>query len=139
MTSNSEETEKQSFKSKSAMNLVEGLLKNENSLNYSTIMKMANNLLKDKTLMELVGEMGKSIDEENEEKNSQIQEGDHLSILQRQVEDMEKELAKTKQELASLKKQDTSIIGLGMKVIHAANQDLKKGVSILTGVKNLLK
>ena len=126
MTSNSEETEKQSFKSKSAMNLVEGLLKNENSLNYSTIMKMANNLLKDKTLMELVGDMGKSINDEKEEKNSQILEGDHLSILQRQVEDMEKELAKTKQELASLKKQDTSIIGLGMKVIHAANQDLKK-------------
>lgn len=121
------------------MTLVESLLKNEDSLNYSALMNMANKLLNDETLMELVGEIGNSPDEMKEEQDLHQQEDQKLYVLQKQIEAMNKELTKTKQELASLKKQDTSIITLGMKVIHAASQDLKKGVNILTGVRNLLK
>lgn len=139
MTSNSEGTEKQFLNNQSAMTLVESLLKNEDSLNYSALMNMANKLLNDETLMELVGEIGNSPDEMKEEQDLHQQEDQKLYVLQKQIEAMNKELTKTKQELASLKKQDTSIITLGMKVIHAASQDLKKGVNILTGVRNLLK
>ncbi|KOP82950.1 hypothetical protein ACFFHH_06625 [Cytobacillus solani] len=139
MTSNSEGTVKQFLNNQSAMTLVESLLKNEDSLNYSALMNMANKLLNDETLMELVGEIGNSPDEMKEEQDLHQQEDQKLYVLQKQIEAMNKELTKTKQELASLKKQDTSIITLGMKVIHAASQDLKKGVNILTGVRNLLK
>ncbi|USK53218.1 hypothetical protein LIS82_16550 [Cytobacillus solani] len=139
MTSNSEGTVKQFLNNQSAMTLVERLLKNEDSLNYSALMNMANKLLNDETLMELVGEIGNSPDEMKEEQDLHQQEDQKLYVLQKQIEAMNKELTKTKQELASLKKQDTSIITLGMKVIHAASQDLKKGVNILTGVRNLLK
>ncbi|WP_142385104.1 hypothetical protein [Cytobacillus massiliigabonensis] len=139
MTSNSEDTEKHSLNNESAMNLVTSLLKNEDSLNYSSLMNMANKLLNDETLMEIVGEIGNAPDEMEEEQNLQQNEDHELFVLQKKIEAMNKELINTKQELASLKKQDTSIIGLGMKVMHAASQDLKKGVNILTGVINLLK
>ncbi|TCJ02372.1 hypothetical protein [Cytobacillus praedii] len=139
MASNSEETEKRALMNDSAMDLMGSLLKNEDSLNYTSLMKMANKLLKDETLMELVGDIGLSTSESDEELDSYQGEDQELYRLQKQVENMHKELEKTKQELAILKKQDTSIISLGMKVIKAANQDLKKGLNILTGVEKRLK
>lgn len=139
MASNNEETEKGTLKNDSAMDLMESLLKNEDSLNYTSLMKMANKLLQDETLMELVGDIGMSTAESDEELDSYHGEDQELYRLQKQIENMHKELEKTKQELAILKKQDTSIIGLGIKVIHAANQDLKKGINLLAGVGKLLK
>ncbi|MED3553312.1 hypothetical protein [Cytobacillus praedii] len=139
MASNSEETEKRALMNDSAMDLMGSLLKNEDSLNYTSLMKMANKLLKNETLMELVGDIGLSTSESDEELDSYQGEDQELYRLQKQVENMHKELEKTKQELAILKKQDTSIISLGMKVIKAANQDLKKGLNILTGVEKRLK
>lgn len=139
MASNSEETEKRALMNDSAMDLMGSLLKNEDSLNYTSLMKMANKLLKDETLMELVGDIGLSTSESDEELDSYQGEDQELYRLQKQVENMHKELEKTKQELAILKKQDTSIISLGMKVIKAANQDLKKGLNILMGVEKRLK
>lgn len=139
MTSSSEGTEKQLFKNESVMKLVESLLENEDTLNYSSLVQMANKLIKDETLMELVEDIGNSTDEVKEEQDPHLQEDHKLYVLQNQIEEMKKELTITKQELASLKKKDTSIIGLGIKVIHAASQDLKKGVNLLTGVGKLLK
>lgn len=139
MASNSEETEKRALKNDSAMDLMGSLLKNEDSLNYTSLMKMANKLLQDETLMELVGDIGLSTSESDEELESYQGEDQELYRLQKQIENMHKELEKTKQELAILKKQDTSIISLGMKVIKAANQDLKKGLNILMGVEKRLK
>ncbi len=139
MTSSSEGTEKQFLKNESVMKLVESLLENEDSLNFGSLLPMANKLIKDETLMELVGDIGKSTDELKEEQDPYLQEDHKLYVLQKQLEDMKKELTLTKQELADLKKQDTSIFGLGIKVIHAASQDLKKGVNILTGFGKLLK
>lgn len=139
MASNSEETEKRALKNDSAMDLMGSLLKNEDSLNYTSLMKMANKLLQDETLMELVGDIGLSTSESDEELESYQGEDQELYRLQKQIENMHKELEKTKQKLAILKKQDTSIISLGMKVIKAANQDLKKGLNILMGVEKRLK
>ncbi|MGN7402626.1 hypothetical protein ACTHO0_22490 [Cytobacillus praedii] len=139
MARNSEETEKRALMNDSAMDLMGSLLKNEDSLNYTSLMKMANKLLKDETLMELVGDIGLSTSESDEELESYQGEDQELYRLQKQIEHMHKELEKTNQELAILKKQDTSIISLGMKVIKAANQDLKKGLNILMGVEKRLK
>ncbi|MED3572268.1 hypothetical protein [Cytobacillus praedii] len=139
MASNSEETEKRALMNDSAKDLMGSLLKNEDSLNYTSLMKMANKLLKDETLMELVGDIGLSTSESDEKLESYQGEDQELYRLQKQIEHMHKELEKTKQELAILKKQDTSIISLGMKVIKAANQDLKKGLNILMGVEKRLK
>lgn len=129
----------QTGKSDPAMNLAANLLKDQEKVDLGSIMKMANDLLKDEKLMGMVEDMGRSENQTNLSQSPSLNGVDDLSILQTQINDLIKEIVQIKKDVAELKKQDSSLLNLGMKAINSTGRDLLKSFSLLTGVRSLLK
>ncbi|GLB59482.1 hypothetical protein [Cytobacillus sp. NCCP-133] len=129
-----------SEKSEAVQKLAANLIEDEKNLDFGSIFKMANKLLKDDSLKELVEEINKEprgtikdlVEEANEDNTD-------LTNLRKEIGQLKKELEKTQIEVAELKKQNASLLGLYLKVVNAANQDFKKGVGLITGLSKLLK
>jgi hypothetical protein len=144
-------------KAEAVQRLASNLLKDEKNIDIGSLFKMANKLIKDDSLMAMVNEIGKkpersegtAVKETREEgteagtkKGSEDRNGSEdaaLAVLNIEIEEIKAELKKTQKEVAELKKQNASLLNLFLKVINAANHDLKKSVGLLSGLSKLLK
>ncbi|CAM3654750.1 hypothetical protein [Cytobacillus oceanisediminis] len=144
-------------KAEAIQSLASNLLKDEKNIDIGSIFKMANKLIKDDSLMAMVNEIGKKPErsegtavketmkegtEAGTKKASEDRNGiedEALVLLNIEIEEIKAELKKTQKEVAELKKQNASLLNLFLKVINAANQDLKKSVELLSGLSKLLK
>lgn len=122
-----------------AASLAANLLKDQDSIDLGSLMGLAKKLLSNDSLMGMVEGMGKSENQTNSSQSLDLNGMDDLSVLQTQINDLRKEIVQIKKDVAELKKQDSSILTIGMKAIHSKGRDLLKGVSLLTGVRSLLK
>lgn len=132
-----------------AKKLAANLVKDETHLDIGSLFRMANNLLNDESLLGMVEEIGKrpekaektTAENKGEEDSGKgaSSENKNLASLKMEMEELRAELKKTQKEVAELKKQNASLLNLFLKVVNAANQDLKKSVGLLTGLSKLLK
>lgn len=132
-------------KANAAKKLAANLLQDEKNINFESLFKMADKLLKDESLMGLVEEIGKKPEEAAQktaemgsEKTSGNEDANLISI-KKEMEALKADLKRTQKEVAELQRQNASLLGLYLKVVNAANQDLKKGVGLLTELSKLLK
>ncbi|OHX50962.1 hypothetical protein [Cytobacillus oceanisediminis] len=133
---------KNRYNSEAVEKLAANLLKDENNINFGSLFKMANKILKDDSLMGLVGEISQKPPEDKDgaaiEEIPDI-ENRELVSLQKEMEAIRSELKTTRKEVAELKKQNASLLSLYLKVLNAANNDLKKGIGLISGLSKLLK
>ncbi|MBP2239564.1 hypothetical protein J2Z40_000117 [Cytobacillus eiseniae] len=122
-----------------ANDLAAQLLKNQDSLDFGSLMNMANHLLKDDSLMEMVEELGNSNHQVPRNQSRNINPSTDFSILQQQMDELRTEITQIKKDIAGLKKQNPSLLDLGMKVVNTTSGNLFKGFSLLQGARSLLK
>ncbi|URT69318.1 hypothetical protein [Cytobacillus firmus] len=136
------ENNKNRYNSEAVEKLAANLLKDEKNINFGSLFKMANKILKDDSLMGLVEEISQKPSEDKD--GAAIEEAQHtenreLLSLQKEMKAIKSELKATRKEVAELKKQNASLLSLYLKVLNAANNDFKKGIDVITGISKLLK
>jgi small-conductance mechanosensitive channel len=130
------------YNSEAVEKLAANLLKDEKNINFGSLFKMANKILKDDSLMGLVEEISQKPPEDKDRaaiEEAQDTENRELLSLQKEMEAIKSELKATRKEVAELKKQNASLLSLYLKVLNAANNDFKKGIGVITGISKLLK
>lgn len=129
------------YNSEALEKLAANLLKDEQNISLGSLFKMANKLVKDDSLMGLVEEISQKPPEDKE--GAAIVEAQdtnrELVSLQKEMAAIKSEIKTARNELAELKKQNASLLSLYLKVLNAANNDLKKGIGVITGISKLLK
>ncbi|MBT2689277.1 hypothetical protein J7I93_13880 [Bacillus sp. ISL-47] len=133
-------------KAEAVQKLAENLIKDEKNLDFGSIFKMANKLMKDETLKDLMEEIRKNPEEQVTEAErtvdgsagEKIENGD-IAVLIKEMEALKSELKNTQNEVAELKMQNASLLSLYLKVVSAASNDFKKGVGLITGLSKFLK
>lgn len=125
--------------------MAENLLKEEKNQDLGSIFKIANQLLRDESFIEMVEEIGKNTEDiteditedESPETGGNIEK--KLADIQAEVSFLKSELLKMNRAVEDLQKQNTSLLGMYVKVIKAANNDFKKGFDILSAFGKLNK
>ena len=129
------------YNSEALEKLAANLLKDEQNISLGSLFKMANKLVKDDSLMRLVEEISQKPPKDKE--GAAIVEAQdtnrELVSLQKEMAAIKSEIKTARNELAELKKQNASLLSLYLKVLNAANNDLKKGIGVITGISKLLK
>jgi predicted RNase H-like nuclease (RuvC/YqgF family) len=134
-------------KRETVMKLASDLLKDETSIDMGSIMKMATNLFKDDTLMSSVKDLAKLNQNKPLEvsKELQEQEGKDMTSLHQHIEDITHELTELKQKLQDMKKQNEHLREMILnqekqqteKDIEKADKDKRRDQQIMILIQEL--